>query len=188
MGPVPKGVFLTKGVGRHREKLTSFELALRAANIAELQPGAGQIDFPSQLQIDLAAGRPKLSFARPDRLRGDERQRYQRAASAGGVLGRRRDSRQLRDLRLSLRASQLRRDRSESRRLCRGPRGVDARHHPRRSTSIPIPATTSARTSGGCRTKSSPRATSRSRPSAIARGLWTSVVAAAVFVTFENPR
>jgi arginine decarboxylase len=35
MGPVPKGVFLTKGVGRHREKLTSFELALRAAGIAE---------------------------------------------------------------------------------------------------------------------------------------------------------
>src|SRR5262249_44849657 len=34
MGPVPKGVFLTKGVGRHREKLSSFELALRSANIA----------------------------------------------------------------------------------------------------------------------------------------------------------
>ena len=26
---VPKGIFLTKGVGRHREKLSSFELALR---------------------------------------------------------------------------------------------------------------------------------------------------------------
>jgi arginine decarboxylase len=35
MGPVPKGVFLTKGVGKHRERLTSFELALRAAGIAE---------------------------------------------------------------------------------------------------------------------------------------------------------
>jgi arginine decarboxylase len=35
MGPVPKGAFLTKGVGRHREKLTSFELALRSAGIAE---------------------------------------------------------------------------------------------------------------------------------------------------------
>ena len=29
----PKQVFLTKGVGRHREKLTSFEMALRAAGI-----------------------------------------------------------------------------------------------------------------------------------------------------------
>ena len=35
MGPKPTGVFLTKGVGKHREKLTSFELALRAAGIAE---------------------------------------------------------------------------------------------------------------------------------------------------------
>ena len=31
---VPKRMFLTKGVGKHREKLTSFELALRAAGIA----------------------------------------------------------------------------------------------------------------------------------------------------------
>ena len=34
MGPLPKGVFLTKGVGRHRERLSAFELALRSANIA----------------------------------------------------------------------------------------------------------------------------------------------------------
>ena len=32
---VPTKVFLTKGVGRHREKLTSFELALRNAQIAK---------------------------------------------------------------------------------------------------------------------------------------------------------
>ncbi len=31
---VPKRIFLTKGVGRHRERLTSFELALRDAGIA----------------------------------------------------------------------------------------------------------------------------------------------------------
>ena len=31
---VPKELFFTKGVGKHREKLTSFELALRAADIA----------------------------------------------------------------------------------------------------------------------------------------------------------
>lgn len=32
---VPKHIFLTKGVGKHREKLASFELALRNADIAE---------------------------------------------------------------------------------------------------------------------------------------------------------
>ena len=35
MGPIAKGIFLTRGVGKHREKLTSFELALRSAGIAE---------------------------------------------------------------------------------------------------------------------------------------------------------
>jgi len=32
-GFVPRELFLTKGVGKHREKLSSFELALRAAGI-----------------------------------------------------------------------------------------------------------------------------------------------------------
>ncbi len=32
---VPKQLFLTKGMGKHKEKLTSFELALRAAGIAQ---------------------------------------------------------------------------------------------------------------------------------------------------------
>ncbi|HEX9764031.1 MAG: pyruvoyl-dependent arginine decarboxylase [Candidatus Acidiferrales bacterium] len=31
---VPKKIFLTKGVGKHRERLSSFELALRSAGIA----------------------------------------------------------------------------------------------------------------------------------------------------------
>ena len=35
MGPIGKAIFLTKGVGKHREKLTSFELALSDARIAE---------------------------------------------------------------------------------------------------------------------------------------------------------
>lgn len=34
VGFVPKELFFTKGVGKHREKLTSFELALRSAGIA----------------------------------------------------------------------------------------------------------------------------------------------------------
>ena len=36
VGIVPTKVFLTKGVGSHREKLTSFELALRSAGIEQL--------------------------------------------------------------------------------------------------------------------------------------------------------
>jgi len=32
---IPKEIFLTKGVGRHKEKLASFELALRDAGIAQ---------------------------------------------------------------------------------------------------------------------------------------------------------
>ena len=32
---VPKRMFFTKGVGIHREKLTSFEMALRDAGIAQ---------------------------------------------------------------------------------------------------------------------------------------------------------
>src|SRR5689334_15340153 len=32
---VAKKIFLTKGVGRHREKLSSFEMALRMAGIAQ---------------------------------------------------------------------------------------------------------------------------------------------------------
>lgn len=34
-GKVPDKIFLTRGVGRHKEKLTSFELALRSAGIAQ---------------------------------------------------------------------------------------------------------------------------------------------------------
>ena len=34
IGFVPRELFFTKGVGKHREKLTSFELALRSAGIA----------------------------------------------------------------------------------------------------------------------------------------------------------
>ncbi|MCL4435413.1 MAG: pyruvoyl-dependent arginine decarboxylase [Thaumarchaeota archaeon] len=33
MGPIPKYFFLTKGVGKHKEYLQSFELALRSAGI-----------------------------------------------------------------------------------------------------------------------------------------------------------
>ena len=51
MGPVPKGVFLTKGVGRHREKLTAFELALRSAGIAEFNLVRVKSIFPPHCKL-----------------------------------------------------------------------------------------------------------------------------------------
>jgi len=51
MGPVPKGVFLTRGVGKHRERLTSFELALRAAGIAEFNLVRVKSIFPPYCKL-----------------------------------------------------------------------------------------------------------------------------------------
>ena len=41
MAFVAKKIFLTKGVGKHRERLSSFELALRNAGIAACNVPAG---------------------------------------------------------------------------------------------------------------------------------------------------
>jgi arginine decarboxylase len=51
MGPFAKGLFLTKGVGKHREKLNSFELALRSANIAEYNLVRVQSIFPPYCKL-----------------------------------------------------------------------------------------------------------------------------------------
>src|SRR5580692_9895722 len=51
MGPIPKGTFLTKGVGRHREKLTSFELSLRSAGIAEFNLVRVKSIFPPNCKL-----------------------------------------------------------------------------------------------------------------------------------------
>jgi arginine decarboxylase len=56
MFPIPKRVFLTSGIGVHRERLTAFELALRDADIEQqnlvsissiLSPGCIEIDRQS---------------------------------------------------------------------------------------------------------------------------------------------
>ena len=52
MGPIPKGTFLTKGVGRHREKLDFFRAGAAFRGNRRVQSGARQIDFPAQLQTD----------------------------------------------------------------------------------------------------------------------------------------
>lgn len=48
---VPQRMFLTKGVGKHREKLTSFEMALRDAGIAQFNLVRVSSIFPPNCKI-----------------------------------------------------------------------------------------------------------------------------------------
>jgi arginine decarboxylase len=48
---VPKELFLTGGVGRHKEKLASFELALRKAGIAQFNLVSVSSIFPPRCKI-----------------------------------------------------------------------------------------------------------------------------------------
>jgi len=50
-GMIPTKVFFTKGVGRHREKLQSFELALRRAGISHFNLVRVSSIFPPQCKI-----------------------------------------------------------------------------------------------------------------------------------------
>lgn len=51
MDLVPSAMFLTKGMGRHREQLTSFELALRDADIAHVNLVTVSSIFPPQCRL-----------------------------------------------------------------------------------------------------------------------------------------
>ena len=58
---IPKEVFLTKGVGKHTEKLSSFELALRNAGIARFNIVSVSSIFPPGCKlISRAHGLKKL--------------------------------------------------------------------------------------------------------------------------------
>ena len=48
---VPRAMFFTKGMGRHREQLTSFELALRDAGIAHVNLVTVSSIFPPHCRI-----------------------------------------------------------------------------------------------------------------------------------------
>ena len=48
---VPTRIFLTKGVGRHREKLQSFEMALRQARIAQFNLVRVSSIFPPHCKV-----------------------------------------------------------------------------------------------------------------------------------------
>lgn len=59
---IAKEIFLTKGVGKHREKLTSFELALRNAGIASFNLVRVSSIFPPQCKlISRSVGLKKLT-------------------------------------------------------------------------------------------------------------------------------
>ena len=51
IGFVPKALFFTRGAGKHREKLTSFELALRSAGIATCNIVRVSSIFPPKCKI-----------------------------------------------------------------------------------------------------------------------------------------
>jgi arginine decarboxylase len=58
---VPKEIFLTRGVGKHKEKLSSFEMALRNADLAEYNLVRVSSIFPPHCKlISRRQGVPKL--------------------------------------------------------------------------------------------------------------------------------
>lgn len=57
---VPKSAFVTKGVGKHKEKLTSFEMALRDARIAEFNLVKVSSIFPAKCRLISSSGGLKL--------------------------------------------------------------------------------------------------------------------------------
>jgi arginine decarboxylase len=63
---IPGKIFLTKGVGRHRERLTSFEMALRNAKIAAFNIVSVSSIFPPGCKIiSLEKG---LSYTQPGQI------------------------------------------------------------------------------------------------------------------------
>lgn len=57
---VPKKIYLTKGVGKHREKLSSFEMALRSAGIAQFNLVRVSSIFPPHCKLISAQEGQKL--------------------------------------------------------------------------------------------------------------------------------
>ncbi|MFQ5735382.1 MAG: pyruvoyl-dependent arginine decarboxylase [Thermodesulfobacteriota bacterium] len=88
---VPKRVFFTKGVGTHKEELTSFELALRDANIEKFNLVQVSSIFPPSCKvISKAVGLKKLApgqvvFCVMSKLSSNEPRRLM-AASVGCAI------------------------------------------------------------------------------------------------------
>src|SRR5256884_8308980 len=63
---VPTKAFLTKGVGRHKEKLTSFEMSLRDAHLANFNLVRVSSIFPPH--CELMAREEGLSLLKPGQV------------------------------------------------------------------------------------------------------------------------
>lgn len=63
---LPKEAFITKGVGKHKEKLTSFEMALRNAKIAEFNLVKVSSIFPPHCK--LVPRNKGLQYMRPGQI------------------------------------------------------------------------------------------------------------------------
>ncbi len=66
MATVPTRMFLTKGVGRHKEQLNSFELALRDASIAEFNLVSVSSILPPNAKV--ISKRVGLGYLRPGQI------------------------------------------------------------------------------------------------------------------------
>jgi len=66
MSMVAKKIFLTRGVGKHREKLTSFEMALRSAKIAQFNVVRVSSIFPPHAK--LIAAQEGLKLLKPGQI------------------------------------------------------------------------------------------------------------------------
>ena len=170
VGFVPREIFFTKGVGTHREKLTSFEAALRTAGIAACNLVRVSSIFPPGCKIiSRAEGMKRLQPGQVTFVVMSEaatREPHRRIRRHD----RRRDSARPEAVRLPVGTSQLRRGRDAGRRLRRGPGSGDAGHHARIEVRPGEELGREQGKSGACPTSSSGRRTSRRPPSATGRG------------------
>ncbi len=72
---VPKRIFFTKGVGKHKERLTSFELALRDAGIAAQNLVRVSSIFAEELAAEMLATTLNVEFD-PDRSWDEKKEIY----------------------------------------------------------------------------------------------------------------
>ena len=110
---VTKKIFLTQGVGKHREKLSSFEMALRSAGIAQYNLVRVSSIFPPHAK--LISKKDGIKLLKPGQIlyvvmsENATNEPHRLVA----VLGRRRGPEGSGPVRIPFRASQLRPDRQD---------------------------------------------------------------------------
>ena len=126
---IPKYFFLTKGVGKHKEQLQSFELALRDAGIQHCNLVAVSSIVPPGCELLPREKGLKMVQPRRNHLRRHRPKRHQRTTPLSCLIHRRCHSFRQKPVRLPFRAPQFRSNRRNRRRLLRRPRSHHARHN-----------------------------------------------------------